>query len=201
MRNTLRTLVTGALTVAGALTFSLGGLALASPATAGSTRVEVGGIVVPATTTPTTGNNAGPNFIASRNLTTTLCGQLQSDFSCLPPDNGFDGTVLATEDVRRIWRGGNAFYTVTSKEVFKGSLYVGGQVVCPDSSFSQTLVASGPLKVVGTIDDPRTAASALNGTWTITGSGTGCFASLHGHGTITWPGLPAAPTYQGTITY
>jgi hypothetical protein len=158
-------------------------------------QVEVSGIVFPVGPTgPATSHYDGPAFIASRPLTQALLPG--SDLT------GFLGLAAATEDVRRFWRGEDAFFTMTGSQVVRGGLYVGGQLVCGNDTFTQKIIGEGPLAVVGTLDNSATHASAIYGTWTITVSGTGCMKSMQGHGTITWEGDPQVPlAYRGMITY
>lgn len=166
------------------------------PAVPGGLRqVKVSGIVLPVGAPgPATGQYEGQVFVASRALTQAL----------LPGGDltGFVGLADATETVRRFWQGEDALYTMAGSQVLHGCLYVGGEMVCGGETFTQQIVGQGPLTVVETIDNPGTHAAEIDGTWTMTVSGTGCLESLEGHGSITWAGDPQVPlAYRGVVTY
>lgn len=166
------------------------------PAVAGGVRqVEVSGIVLPVGAPgPATSQYEGQVFVASRTLTQALLPG--SDLS------GFVGLADAIETVRRFWQGSDALYTMAGSQVLRGCLYVEGEMVSDGETFTQQIVGQGPLTVVETIDSPGTHAAAIDGTWTMTVSGTGYLESLEGHGSITWEGDPQVPlAYRGVITY
>lgn len=159
---------------------------------AGKTTIVInGGITFPTDNPPPAGAiTAGPNYLPSRTL----------PFVILPDaaGNGFFGEVVATEYVRRIARNGDSFFTQYAVQTFTGSVLSGGVPVCT-GTMTQNLIAKGPLTPGLSID--KTFASALTGTWTITGSNMDC-GLVTGRGTVTFdPGAFLAPLYSGTVRY
>jgi hypothetical protein len=172
------------------------GVTSTPPAVAERARqVEVSGIVLPVGVPGSAiTRHEGQAFVASRALTQALLPG--SDLT------GFVGLAEATETVRRFWQGEEARYTMTGTQVLRGCLYVDGEAIGGGETFTQRIDGQGPLTLAETIDNPGTHAAAIDGTWTMTASGTGRQKLLEGHGTITWTGDPNVPlAYHGTVTY